>query len=259
MEVSSISPIVLVLLVACSAKEEVGYYPTGQIEFRAPLDEHGVYNGLCTYFYKTGAKKVELPFTDHYINGLVKRYYPSGRIMSTAIYKNGQQWGEVKSYYPSGEIRSRGYVYGKISQGPMRYFYRNGELQHLRIYDSIGKISDFAEFDSAGTVDKRYTQPLIYAMHDSAEVNKKFDFEIILASRISADVSVKINSTETKIDSTVGLHSRLKYTTIFRKTGKKCLSGMIYQHEHHGDTIVTTSFPWIHCFYVVSPGRRRPL
>lgn len=241
----------LIALTACSSPEEVGRYPTGEIEYRVPLNEYGVYDGVCTYFYKTGAKKTELPFVNHRINGLVKRYYPSGRLLSASIYKNGQQWGEIKSYYPSGELRSQGYIYGMTPQGPMHYVYRNGELQHLRIYDKRGKVVDFAEFDSSGTLDKRYTQPLVYTNHDTVEINKEISFEVILASRASEDISVKIGPLKTLIDSTVGVYTKHKYKLIFHEAGKKCISGTVYQREHHNDTTITTSFPWKHCFYSV--------
>ena len=237
---------------SCTRNEEVGYYDTGELKYKASLNYKNIYEGSFSEFYKNGIKKIEMNFSHNHVNGLVKRYYPNGRVLSTAVYKNGVQSGEVKSYYSTGELRSQGNIYKKTPVGIVKYFYRNGKIQHLRIYDNKGKVVDFAEFKVNNLIDKRYTKPLIYTYNDTVEVDSVGSFEVILANQLSEDIRVKFKNDNLLFDSLPGRYSKYKYVFKSDKLGKKCISGNVYQYQNYEDSIVTTIYPWHYCFHISS-------
>ncbi len=82
-----------VLLSACGPRQKVEYFPTGEVEYRAPLNAQGLIEGEAKYFYKNGAVSAVLPYRNNRIEGLIKRYYPNGQMESTEFCKNGETFG----------------------------------------------------------------------------------------------------------------------------------------------------------------------
>ncbi len=62
-------------------------------------------------------------------NGIVKKYYPSGKVELEQIYKNGKLDGKVKGYYEDGHFKSEvNFQNGKVN-GPYKNYYEDGTLQ----------------------------------------------------------------------------------------------------------------------------------
>ena len=59
------------------------------------------------FISENGKLKIELPLDKNgLVNGIVKIYYPSGKIMSEESYKDDKLEGTVKKYDESGKITS---------------------------------------------------------------------------------------------------------------------------------------------------------
>ena len=131
------------LLSSCDARQKAGYFPTGEIEYRAPLNAQGLFDGEVKYFYQHGSVSAVLPYRNDRIEGLIKRFYPSGQLESTEFYKNGETFGPVKHYYATGQLKHESTRYGKVYRDTTRSYHPNGELDQMIIYDGKGRRVDF--------------------------------------------------------------------------------------------------------------------
>lgn len=78
----------------------------------------GAFDNQCVEV-KTGAP----------LNGMLRAYYPSGKVEAEIYYANGMRDGKYKIYYESGALRSAGvYLNGKAN-GSLTSYYENGTLE----------------------------------------------------------------------------------------------------------------------------------
>jgi TonB family protein len=89
-----------------------------------------------------------LCFTINAQDGVLKSYYPDGKLESEINFKNNIREGEAKFYYPSGNLEEeRFYFNGKI-EGLVKIYHENGKLKELRNIESgkvEGSITLFSE------------------------------------------------------------------------------------------------------------------
>ena len=63
------------------------------------------------------------------LNGLLKTYFPTGKVQAEVNYANGMRDGKYKIYYESGALRSAGvYLNGKAN-GRLTNYYEDGTLE----------------------------------------------------------------------------------------------------------------------------------
>ncbi len=84
-------------------------------------------DGVSTWYYETGAKKIESNYKDGFAEGNTKVYFPNGKVRAEAFLIHGKIAGEEKRYYESGQLaRQTTYGVGDLS-GPFKTFYENGK------------------------------------------------------------------------------------------------------------------------------------
>ena len=71
-------------------------------------------------------------------NGIIRGYYKSGKLMSSATYVNGKKNGVAKLYFESGKLRVEGAYIDGIENGVISTYYENGTL-NLEIPCTDGK------------------------------------------------------------------------------------------------------------------------
>lgn len=116
------------------------------------------------------SKSSKLPFT-----GILKNYYPSGKLSLIDNFKDGKQHGEFKRFYENGNILMRGlfsngkqdglweefhedgsvywklrYNKGQEEDGLFRMFHKNGKIMSEVTYGNGQPISDWVHFDETG-------------------------------------------------------------------------------------------------------------
>lgn len=245
--------VALLILSSCGAQVEVGHYPSGEVKYRAPLDNHGIFDGEVKYFYKNGNIKSVFQFHNHHINGLVRRFYPSGVLQSNEIYVNGLQFGPEVKYYPNGGLEYKITMHGNIHVDTARYYYPNGDLKEMAIYDHKGRKVDFAVLQHNGQIDPSYAKTLFLSDADSIHKGQDYAFEIVLGSRHRSNITTRIVGPVGKLDSMPGKFARTQYLLRHPALGRHVVKAeLIEQWSHPGnDTIWIDTFRAEHAFTVI--------
>ncbi len=63
------------------------------------------------------------------LNGMLKIYFPSGKVEAEIYYANGMRDGKYKIYYESGALRSAGVYLGGKANGRLTNYYEDGTLE----------------------------------------------------------------------------------------------------------------------------------
>ncbi|MBL4898834.1 MAG: hypothetical protein JKX76_04190 [Colwellia sp.] len=89
----------------------------------------GIMEGTELYIRKNGNVWIENNYLHGWFHGVVKHYfYGKGRLLRTAMYKNGKKEGEGIGYFRSGKVS-------------MRTIYENGKADGVgQVYNRKGKI-----------------------------------------------------------------------------------------------------------------------
>jgi antitoxin component YwqK of YwqJK toxin-antitoxin module len=223
------------LLTACNTRHEVQYYPTGEVEVRAPLDERGRFNGDVKSYYKSGVLKSvsphvagrpegltkwysptgELesvrPYRNGKTHGTVQRYYPTGKWESWEQYRNGRLHGKLRQYFPSGQLKYAATQYGTTYRDTAYYYYPTGAIRQIIMYDSAGRKVDYRVLLPNGQVDEEYTEPLWLTDGDTITQGQDYAFEVVLANRRFPVVRMKMVRPRTGVDTLPGVHATTQF------------------------------------------------
>lgn len=82
--------------------------------------------------------KTEEPKEDPY-NGVRKKYYKNGQIMSYITYKDSVMNGEARNYYIDGQTQAIFHYRDGIKHGEEKVFYENGDLYLITNYNNGAK------------------------------------------------------------------------------------------------------------------------
>ncbi len=73
-------------------------------------------------------------------DGMVKGYFPSGKLQVEVIYKKNAKEGVLKAYYENGKLQEETYFKNDLREGPSKIYFVNGKLAQDVAYKS-GKLS----------------------------------------------------------------------------------------------------------------------
>ncbi len=114
------------------------YWPDKSLKAEGPVAGNKK-NGLWKmYFRGTGGKLVmaEINFKDDVIDGKMKEFYPSGKLMVESEYKNGILHGRYMSYYESGFGRIEAFFKEGRKNGKSFEYYDNGNTKENAYYQN---------------------------------------------------------------------------------------------------------------------------
>ena len=248
------SPLLLALLLsACGPREKVGYYPTGEVAYQAPLNWQGLLEGEQKSFYKSGQLKRITPFYKNRITGLLREYYPTGQLQSETYFKGGEPFGPMTEYYPNGQVEHRATRYGRVFADTTRWYHPNGELRQMIVYDGRGRRIDFGAWHANGLIDTTYAYPFFLTDRDTVPEGQDYTFEVVFGNRRSTVVNVKVLNPSTGVDSTKGVYSRTRFIVRSPAPGRHTVTAKAYNYwaRKGSDTIwtdetipISTSF-WV--------------
>lgn len=233
--------LVALFVSACGPREKVCHYPTGEVEYRVPLNWQGLFEGEQRFFYKNGRVQSITPFYKNRVTGLVKRYYPTGQLQSTEYFKNGESFGPVTQYYPTGQLKYRATKYGRLQADTTRSYHPNGEVSQMIIYDGRGRRVDFGVWRPNGQTDTTYCYPFFLTDRDTVPEGQDYTFEVVLGNRRSSAVNVKVLRPRTGVDSTKGVYSRTQFIIRRPAPGRHTVMAEVHNHwaRKGSDTIWT--------------------
>lgn len=107
--------------------------------------EDGEY--LCKVDDSKNTKSI--PFVSGKVHGMVKIYYPEGKVWRVIPYEQGKQHGTMRIYHERGWLMTeREYVNG-VQHGASREFYESGEVKSVATFDK-GKMVSMKQYDEEG-------------------------------------------------------------------------------------------------------------
>ena len=81
------------------------------------------------------------PDSEEPFDGKAASYYPNGRLMYEAEYKDGKQHGKIISFYENGSKESEGAMENGVFHGNFIHYYPNGQKQSQYNYRNGNAIS----------------------------------------------------------------------------------------------------------------------
>lgn len=118
----------------------------------------GKKQGRFVTYSVEGYKLKEENFTNDVLNGECKLYYDKEELFTLSHYINGKLNGEMKTYYPGGIVSQEGLYYNGFRTGTWN------------VYDSKGQLRRTEEYDSKGSLQKKYLY--LYAGEQPQKINQ---------------------------------------------------------------------------------------
>ena len=113
--------------------KDEGYYENGNIRWEAIGYKNGKLNGLMKRFYEEGYLMSEINYKNGIKEGLAKGYYKNGKVAGEALYKNDMINGYLKKYDDEGNLYLEENYKNDILHGITK-IYTDGKLVEEREY-----------------------------------------------------------------------------------------------------------------------------
>ncbi|MEZ4909682.1 MAG: hypothetical protein R2774_02355 [Saprospiraceae bacterium] len=124
-------------------------YTNGMVEIEESYDDTGSLQGTAYVYYPDGKVKIEKPYVDNKINGILKGYYPTGALKEEVTMVDNEENGPFTEYHLNGKIHWKGhYLNGDNEFGLLERFDTTGTLIKKMMCDSIGICRTFWKSDN---------------------------------------------------------------------------------------------------------------
>ena len=118
---------------------------TLQVIYRPPTEGY-YFKKIAVYANDTSKIAIEKSFNQYGQNGMTKVFYPSGKLMTSAVYANNKVNGDWTWYYEDGIIKVKGQYKNGIKHGYWAYKY----LKTYGRYKKEKKSGKWKYFDENG-------------------------------------------------------------------------------------------------------------
>jgi hypothetical protein len=108
------------------------------------------------YFQDGKTLKRVTEFKDGIKDGVEVEYYKSGEARSNAFWSNGKKEGVFKQFFEGGNLAVEVNYHNDRRVGDMKIYRSTGQLHLIEIYDSLGELIDYREYNLDGS---RNTSP----------------------------------------------------------------------------------------------------
>jgi len=132
------------------AGSEQKYDPEGALAYQIEFEDNIAKS--FTYIGKDGKLVSPIPLADK--NGLLKAYYPNGKLSRECGYSDGIKNGVNLIYYDNGQLRSMDTTAYGVGQGVSKEFYKDGKIKSVYRYIVDNADGNCLEYDSNGTLAK---------------------------------------------------------------------------------------------------------
>ena len=86
----------------------------------------GQQNGVVKTFYPNGKVETEANFKAGKQDGIAKSYWDNGNLKAEITFVNGKQNGAIKAYRKDGSLMAEGTQKEGVPQGAQKTYYKNG-------------------------------------------------------------------------------------------------------------------------------------
>jgi antitoxin component YwqK of YwqJK toxin-antitoxin module len=132
-------------------KEE--HSPDGKLKAIYSYNDEGILDGVTKRYYPSGKLKGEETYKNNAKEGIYKEYYESGKLRRETNYKDGKLDGIVKEYYENGKVMVEGISKNDALEGIYKEYYESGKLRRETNYKEGTTISKTC-YDEQGNIIK---------------------------------------------------------------------------------------------------------
>lgn len=124
-------------------------FTDGVKEIEEFYDDNGNLNAPSFIYYPDGKIKIEKPYVNNKINGILKGYYPSGALKEEVTFSDNEENGPFTEYHPNGTVHWKGqYLNGDNEFGLLERFDTTGTLIKKMMCDSMAICRTFWKSDN---------------------------------------------------------------------------------------------------------------
>ena len=131
-------------------------------------------NGIIKSYYPSGKVQTEESYVEDVRDGAFYRYYENGNLEEEKNYLSGVLNGWYRTFYESGLLREEVYLENGIRNGVDKLYYENGALAEVRSYKN-GKLIRIINLD----YDSTYVPPPEAFVGSNQQIINKKNNEII--------------------------------------------------------------------------------
>ena len=118
------------------------------------LAEETIKDGLVKEYYPNGKVKSEINYEKGIPSGLGKAFFEDGGLAQEILYVNGVNEHLKKIYYKSGELFQEVHLVNAKPVGDWKIYRPGGGLAHLVVFDTLGHMVKEEYYDEKGMVVK---------------------------------------------------------------------------------------------------------
>jgi hypothetical protein len=201
--------------------EEVSYHPNGQVLYKVKL-VNGKREGVRVGFYPNGKKHSECDWRDGMLHGKCVYYRNSGEVSAEVNWKENIMVGDHIKYW------------------------QNGKIQQATVLDTLGRVTDYAKYDSLGNRVQRKSA-LFISTSDSVRVGEDYTAFVRLGNRQFSRIEVILGDPNDKeILNLPFLPKRDSVTAILKvkaeKIGTMKIQGIVIEMNAQIDSAITVPF-----------------
>jgi antitoxin component YwqK of YwqJK toxin-antitoxin module len=127
-------------------------YNENKIRISETPYKNGMVNGVFKWYDDKGHLKGEQVYLNDVLEGQVRAYYPSSKVLWEGTNKNGKLEGLRKEYLESGILKAETQFKNGIPDGLFRWYYENGKLNGTKTYRNGINNGTSQIFDKAGNL-----------------------------------------------------------------------------------------------------------
>ncbi len=178
-------------------------------------------NGIVKYYYPNGKLRAEISYTDNVLDGLSIWYFLNGNKSKEINYSEGKINGTMKYYYSSGLLKAEYSVTNGVRDGLTKIYYHNGGLKEVLNYD-FGKLLKVVKIP----YDSTYVAPIekfdgaIRIVQKKQKVNQYICDSDICPEPIGGMSAIQSNLVYPKLAKLYGLEGKVILVATISKEGK---------------------------------------
>jgi len=216
-------------------------------------------------YYPSGKKKFEVPVKNGKWNGKATGYFESGAVQGEMMYVDNQKEGRAVEYYESGGVKIITSFHQNRKVGWTQYFSSRGILQDEFLFDSLGGLVDYHEYDSLGQRDLKTVAPIGHFIPDTIRQGDNVKFFVRLGnadSTVFKNGTLFVTSSFDSVryqprDTLAAIHSDnakgFSFSFIARQKGENTLNGFLVFDTENADSLVRGPHKFVYVFDVREP------
>ena len=125
----------------CKEKTRKEHYPDGKLKAVYPENDGGLLDGVVKKYYQSGKLQGEETYMNNFKEGTSKWYYENGKLKEAVNYKSGKRDGIGKAYYESGKVQAEVNFKDGKQDGRAKAYYESGKVMQEENYKDGNLIS----------------------------------------------------------------------------------------------------------------------